>query len=66
MAILYLAAFVYYLQYSFGLDIVHNQPITLVIVAGIVISAGVLLTAILAFFAVGRYLKMKSDKMYLI
>lgn len=66
LAIFYLAAFVYYLQQNFELNIVHNQPITLAIVAGVVAGAGVVLTAILAFFAVGRYLKMKSDKMYLV
>lgn len=66
LAIVYLGVFVYYLQYGFSIDVFLTQPLTLVMVAGIVIILGVLLTAILAFFAVGRYLKMKSDKMYLI
>ncbi|GHT17716.1 cell division protein FtsX [Bacteroidia bacterium] len=60
----YMAAFVWFLQRSFELNLFVEKPLILGIVAGIIIVTGVLLTAILAFFAVGRYIKMKTEKMF--
>ncbi|MCL1867544.1 MAG: permease-like cell division protein FtsX [Paludibacter sp.] len=60
----YLAAFVWFLQSSFAFNLFVKKPLILAIVAGVVIVTGVLLTAVLAFFAVGRYIKMKAEKMF--
>ncbi|MDR1652280.1 MAG: permease-like cell division protein FtsX [Prevotellaceae bacterium] len=60
----YLALFVWFLQHSFQLNLFAEKPLILSIVAGIVIIAGVMLTAILSFFAVGRYINMKTEKMF--
>jgi len=62
----YLAAFAWFLQHSFSLNLFAEKPLILGIVAAVVMIAGVLLTAILAFFAVGRYIRMKSEKMFVI
>ncbi|MDR2823695.1 MAG: permease-like cell division protein FtsX, partial [Prevotellaceae bacterium] len=60
----YLAVFTWFLQHSFQLNLFAAKPLILGAVAGIVIVAGVLLTAVLAFLAVGRYIKMKTEKMF--
>lgn len=62
----YLAAFAWFLQHSFSLNLFTEKPLILSIVAIVVMITGVILTALLAFFAVGRYIKMKSEKMFVI
>jgi cell division transport system permease protein len=66
LAIGYIAAFVYFLWHSFELNFFVEKPLIIGIVAGVVVLVGVILTAILAFFAVGKFLRMKSEKIYLI
>ena len=66
LACAYLAGFAWFLQSSFSLNLFMEKPLILGIVAAIVLITGVLLTAVLAFFAVGRYIKMKSEKMFVI
>ncbi|MCL2596717.1 MAG: permease-like cell division protein FtsX [Paludibacter sp.] len=66
LACVYLAGFVWFLQSSFSLNLFVEKPLIMAIVVAVVLVTGVILTAILAFFAVGRYVKMKSEKMYAI
>lgn len=64
IALLMLTGLVYYFQYEFGLQTQMIQTNTALIVIGVVISLGILLTAISSYFAVGRYLRMRTDDMY--
>jgi cell division transport system permease protein len=66
IALLLLSAAVYYVLYEFGINIMAIQPFTVIYVTGIVILAGVILTVVSAYFAVGRYLRMKTNDMYYI
>lgn len=59
-----LAALVYYFKFNFGIDAQIIKLETAIIVAAIVIVTGIVLTAISSYFAVGRYLKMRTDDMY--
>lgn len=66
IALMLLGGLLYYLQYNYGFQwsMIHWQ-IGLITV-GAVIACGVLLTAVSSFFAVNRYLKMRTDDMYFI
>lgn len=66
LACAYLTGLAWFLQSSFSLNLFSAKPLILGVVAAVVLIAGVILTAILAFFAVGRYIKMKSEKMFVI
>ena len=59
-----MAALVYYCKFNFGVDMQIIKPVTALTVAGIVIVTGIVLTAISSYFAVGRYLRMRTDDMY--
>lgn len=59
-----MAALVYYFKFNFGVDMQIIKPVTALTVAGIVIVTGIVLTAISSYFAVGRYLRMRTDDMY--
>lgn len=59
-----LAALVYYFKFNFGVDTQIIKTETAIIVAAIVIVTGIILTAISSYFAVGRYLRMRTDDMY--
>ena len=59
-----MAALVYYFKFNFGVDMQIFKPVTALTVAGIVIVTGIVLTAISSYFAVGRYLRMRTDDMY--
>lgn len=64
IALALLTSLVYYLQYNYGLQWSMISWQTAAITAGVVILAGVLLTAFSSFFAVNRYLRMRTDDMY--
>jgi cell division transport system permease protein len=66
ISILFLVGTVYYIQTEFGLQGMMIQPMTGVLVAIIVVSLGMILTAVSSYFAVGRFLKMSSNDMYFI
>lgn len=66
IALALLAILIYYLQYNYGLQWSMISWQTGLITAGIVIVAGILLTAISSFFAVNRYLRMRTDDMYFV
>ena len=55
-----------YLLYYYGLQWSMISWQTALITSGIVILSGVLLTAISSFFAVNRYLRMRTDDMYFV
>lgn len=59
-----LAAMVYYIMFEFGMTGMMINPLTMVIVSLIVIVSGIVLTSTSSYFAVGRYLKMKTHDMY--
>ena len=61
-----MAALVYYSMFQFGMNILMIQPSTLITVSLIIIVSGIVLTVTSTFFAVGRYLKMKTNDMYYI
>lgn len=52
------------MKYKFGLDTKFVTLQTALIITGIVLVSGILLTAISSYFAVGRYIKMRTDEMY--
>ena len=57
---------VYYILVEFGLSGFSMNPVTIVIVSFIVVFSGIILTVISSYFAVGRYLKMNTNDMYLV
>lgn len=66
ISLIFMAALVYYGMLQFGMDIMMIEPLTLIFVSGIVIVSGIVLTVVSTYFAVGRYLKMKTNDMYYI
>jgi len=64
ISLILLVGVVYFVQYEFGMSGLVIQPLTATFISLIVISLGILLTAVSSFFAVGRYLKMKTDELY--
>ena len=58
------AGMVYYIMIEFGLTGMALNPLTIVLVSLIVIVSGIVLTTVSSYFAVGRYLKMKTHDMY--
>ena len=66
LSIAYLSALLYYIQYQFDIALNTQQWISFAIVAAALVVIGVILAALLSFFAVGRYLKMTTDKMYFV
>jgi len=66
ISLILLVAVVYFVQYEFGMSGLSIDPLTALIITLIVISMGILLTAISSYYAVGRYLKMKTDDLYFI
>ena len=65
LATIFLTGTVYFVQYQFGLENLTVQPLVAIAVLLIVVALGIVLTAISAYFAVGKYLKMSSNDMYL-
>ena len=66
LSLIYLAAMLYYVQYEFGLKDLLISTESLSIVVMLVIVIGILLTALSSYFAVGRYLRMKTNDMYFV
>ena len=66
ISLVLLVGVVYFVQYEFGMSSLMIQPLTGLIITLIVISLGIILTAISSYYAVGRYLKMKTDDLYFI
>jgi cell division transport system permease protein len=66
IALILLAGVTYYAVYNFGLSLKIIDTNLLLIVSAIVILTGILLTAISSYFAVGRYLRMRTDDYYYI
>lgn len=66
ISLVLLTALIYYGMMQFGMDLLMIQPTTLILVSGIVIVSGIVLTLISTYFAVGRFLKMKTNDMYYI
>jgi cell division transport system permease protein len=64
ISLLMLAGMVYYIMIEFGLTGMALNPLTIVLVSLIVIVSGIVLTTVSSYFAVGRYLKMKTHDMY--
>ncbi|MGC3976857.1 MAG: FtsX-like permease family protein [Paludibacteraceae bacterium] len=66
IALALLTGLVYYLQYNYGLQWGMISWQTAVITVGVVLVSGILLTAVSSFFAVNRYLRMRTDDMYFV
>jgi len=66
ISIILLSGVVYFVQYEFGMPGSIIQPLTAIIVSGLVILLGVTLTAVSSYFSVGRYLRMNINDMYFI
>lgn len=66
IALLLLAVLIYYIQYNYGIQYQMISWRIGFITAAVVIVSGVLLTAISSFFAVNRYLRMRTDDMYFV
>jgi len=64
ISIFLLAGTIYYIQFEFGIKELMITPLTALFVILIVIFLGLSLTAISSYFAVGRFLKMKTDQIY--
>ena len=65
-SLILLSGVVYFVHYEFEMPGAIIQPLTAIIVSGLVIILGISLTAISSFFSVGRYLKMNINDMYFI
>jgi cell division transport system permease protein len=63
-SIIMLSGMLYYIQYEFGIKELMISPLTAIYVSLIVIFLGVMLTAVSSYFAVGRFLKMKTNEIY--
>lgn len=64
IALAFLTGLVFYFQSEFGLQAQMITRNTQLIVAGVVVVLGILLTAVSSYFAVGRYLRMRTNDMY--
>lgn len=66
IALILMGGMVYYVMYEFGMTSLSLNPVSVALVAAIVILSGIVLTAVSSYFAVGRYLRMKTNDMYYI
>lgn len=57
---------VYYILMEFGLSGFSLNPVTIIIVSIVVVLSGIILTTVSSYFAVGRYLKMNSNDIFLV
>lgn len=64
ISILMLGLLIFYIKNEIGLDLFALQTKTLIEVSIIVIGLGISLTALSSYFAVGKYLRMKTNDMY--
>jgi len=66
ISLIMLYGMVYYILAEFGLSGFSLNPVTMIIVSMVVILSGIILTAVSTYFAVGKYLKMNSNDIYLV
>lgn len=66
IALIILAGVVFYVQYEFGITGFALNPVSTLYVAAIVLLSGMALTACSSYLAVGRYLRISSNDMYLV
>ncbi|MDR0371816.1 MAG: permease-like cell division protein FtsX [Prevotellaceae bacterium] len=66
LALIYLAASIYYIRHGFGITELPLNPVTALYVAATVMTFGILLAAFSSYFAVGRYTRMKTNDMYFV
>ena len=66
LAIVYLGVVVYYLRSRFGFEGMTIMPETMVIVCAVVVVTGLFLTWVSSYFAVGRYVRMNTNDMYMV
>ncbi len=57
---------VYYILTEFGLSGFSLNPVTMLIVSMVVILSGIILTALSSYLAVGKYLKMNTNDIYML
>lgn len=66
ISIIFLVVMVYYIQTEFGLQGMAIELLTAVKVGFIVVVTGMLISAVSSYYAVGRFLKMSSNDLYMI
>jgi len=66
ISLLMLYGMVYYILMEFGLSGFSLNPVTMIIVSVVVVLSGIILSAVSSYFAVGKYLKMNSNDIYLV
>lgn len=66
LAIIYLFAMLYFVQLRTGITLYFGQLTPIIIVSVGLIAIGIILVSILSYLAVGRYLRMTTNRMYLI
>jgi len=66
LAIVYLAALVYYAQNNLGLEELKISTQTAAIVSGIIVLTGILITGLSSYLSIGRYVKMSTNDMYFV
>jgi len=64
ISIFLLAGIVYFVQYQFGISTLFANYLNFIFVGLIVIISGVILAGSSSYFAVGRYLKMRTNDMF--
>ena len=64
ISIFLLAGIVYFVQYQFGISTLFSNSLNFIFVGLIVIISGVILAGSSSYFAVGRYLKMRTNDMF--
>jgi cell division transport system permease protein len=64
LSILMLGLLILYIKNELGLNLFALQLNTLIEVSAIVIVLGISMTALSSYFAVGKYLRMKTNDMY--
>ena len=66
IAIGMLSGLIFYLTQEFaGFQVLINEEL-LLIVFGIILGMGILITMVASFFAINRYIRMDGDDMYLV
>jgi len=66
IAVFMLLGVVFFVRYEFGMTTGLIQPFTAFIVISIVVLLGIIITAISSYYAVGRYLNMRTNDLYTI
>jgi cell division transport system permease protein len=66
ISILILVGVIYFVQYEFGISGLMFNSLNFIVVALTVILSGVSLAAISSYFAIGKYLRMHSNDMFIL